>query len=197
MHDGLTGGTRLDDPGRGDRFARLVIGPLLALFFLIILFFYVLFDVTSVEGDSMLPNFLPKDRVLLTKSYDDPRRGDVVIVHTRERNGELVDIIKRVVAVPGDVVEIVGDRAIVNGVAEGGYPVIVDEEASVDRGPITVGEGEVYLLGDNRPVSFDSRFFGPLPYSAVDGRAVFVWAPINRIRLVPRQDELTPAGAAR
>jgi signal peptidase I len=171
---------------RGDRFARIVIGPLLVLFTAVIIVFYIAFDVTRVKGESMLPNFRPQDRLLITKTYEDPRRGDVVVVRTRDENGNQTDLLKRVVAVPGDTITIENDRAAINGAPERGYLVFTIDGAGDDRTAVELGPGEVFLMGDNRPISFDSRIFGPVKTDSVDGRAVFVFAPIQRTRVVPR-----------
>ncbi len=171
-------------PKRGDRLARLLVWPLLiALFFLTILF-YVLYSPLQVVGDSMVPSLHNEDRVLRTKSYGEPVRGDVVIINAgTDSNRD--DIVKRVIAIPGDTVEIRDDVALVNGVAEDVSGRIVVAGAGEYRDPIRLKAGEVYVLGDNRPVSLDSRYIGPVPLERIRGRAVWVFLPLNDLGHVP------------
>lgn len=167
------------DRGRGDRIARALVWPLLITLFVLTIVFYVVFTPFQVVGDSMEPSLLEQDRVLRTKAYATPHRGEVVIVDIAEGSSE-EDIVKRVVAVAGDTVEIVDDVAIVNGKAEDVSKLLIDAGHGERREPSVVPKGHVYVLGDNRPVSLDSRFVGPLPLENVRGRAVFVFLPPDR-----------------
>ena len=161
-----------------------LLAPLLVLFFSIIMVFYVLYRPSKVDGESMEPTLLHGERLLSTKSYDEPHRGDVVVFKGQERSGARFTLIKRIVAVPGDVVAVDGGVATVNGVAEtpGGF--IADPGDPRTTGPLTVEEGTVFVLGDNRLVSLDSRHFGSIPLKSVAGRVVYVWAPLGRMRAV-------------
>jgi signal peptidase I len=190
LYDGPTSlGEPVPPPGaygRGYAFARIVIVPLALIFLTIVLFFYALFGFSRVVGLSMVPNFLPEDRILLTHGYTDPRRGDVVVLRVTGQDGKPEEVVKRVVALPGDRVEIRDDWAIVNGMTEGGYRVFRVKGEGVYLAEQRVPSGDIYVLGDNRPVSYDSRFIGPQPVSAVRGRAVAIFMPITRIQAVKR-----------
>lgn len=96
------------------------------------------------------------------------------------------EIIKRIVAIPGDTIEIVGDAALVNGEPEStGYEVVMDPANREYRTlPFVVPEGHVFLLGDNRPISDDSRFFGVVPLAQIQGRVVAIYAPFYRFQLI-------------
>jgi signal peptidase I len=94
------------------------------------------------------------------------------------------EIVKRVVALPGDTVSVRGDYVTVNGAPEQFPHEIMASQEKIIR-DLTVPAGEIYVLGDNRPVSADSRFIGPQPLTAIHGRVVAVWWPVNRIRVVP------------
>lgn len=146
--------------------------------------FYVVFTTTRVSGPSMEPALYHDDRLLLTRSYDDPRRGDIVSATVPDEIGRPTDVIKRVVALPGDTVEIVGDSAYVNGALVAGSP--TDAGAGIRTAPLVVPERSVYLLGDNRPVSYDSRIIGPVPVTSVDGVAVAIIAPLHRFSIMDR-----------
>jgi signal peptidase I len=125
-----------------------------------------------VHGNSMEPT-LPAGAALLidkvTFQARDPHRGDVIVT-SDPRTGEL--IVKRIVATEGDSVGIENGTLIVNGRAV--------EENYVDNhdmegfyfGPDTVPSGHVFLLGDNRADSVDSRAFGPVAVDSIDGRVL-------------------------
>jgi signal peptidase I len=165
---------------------RSYLGLLLALaitFALVIAVFFVIFESARVDGESMLPTLLPEDRVLITRGYDTPRVGDVVSATILTDTGP-DSVIKRVIALPGDTVVISGDVAYVNGAASTAAPSLIVAASEPASTPVVVPAGRVYLLGDNRPVSYDSRFTGPVPLADVSGRVVAVFSPITRWRIV-------------
>lgn len=157
--------------------------PLVVVLAVIVTPFYLLYDTSKVSGTSMLPTLRSGEYLLITRGWSHPVAGDlVVLMWTHGRTTE--EIVKRVVAVGGDRVRVRGDVAQVDGAPERfPHQMIVGTE-SIDR-DLTVPAGSVYVLGDNRPVSLDSRFFGPLPVSAIHGRVVAVWAPVTSARVVP------------
>ena len=128
-----------------------------------------------VASTSMEPTLRPGDHVLVDKRayrHELPQRGDLVVF-----DGSDSLVLKRVVAVAGDTVGIEDGVLIVNGRA-------VQESAvnqrSVDGmyyGPAQVPDDTVFLLGDNRRHSIDSRTFGPVPVEKVTGQVVFRWWP--------------------
>lgn len=144
-----------------------------------------------ISGPSMESTLFQDNRVLVNKlSYrlHDIHRGDVVVFERITMDGETVahdDLIKRVVALSGDTVEIKSCELFVNGEA-----VVEDYLPSKDLSQndlnarcgqpdvemSTVPPEKIYVLGDNRPESFDSRRFGPIEKKYVIGRAfVVVW----------------------
>jgi len=146
--------------------------------------FYVFFDVSQVSGPSMVPTLLDGDRLLLTKGYTSPRHGDIVVFIIDEQ-GTPTEIVKRVVGLPGDTIEVLGDNVLVNGKPEATpHPVVIRFE-SPRIAPQVIPAGTVFVMGDNRPVSLDSRYIGPLPLSTAHGRVAAIWAPIGRMRVVP------------
>jgi signal peptidase I len=135
----------------------------------------------SVSSSSMRPTMLPGDQVLVDKvtyRFREPRRGELVVFHPPVGGGLAL---KRVVALPGDRVGVRDGVLFVNGrpVREG----YVDHE-SVDAsffGPVTVPAGHLFVLGDQRANSEDSRVYGPIAQEAVLGRAGFVVWPPGRV----------------
>jgi len=150
----------------------------------LIAIFYVVFTTIRIDGPSMSPTLLHGDRVLLTKGYPDPGVGDILSLNVPDENGRSVRVIKRVVAVGGDTVEVFGDRVYVNGdLAPHGYGEVHEHEEFYSP-PLEVPEDTVYVVGDNRGVSYDSRIVGPVPISAINGRVVAIVFPLHRLGAV-------------
>ena len=157
--------------------------PLLLLFALIISVFFVFFSPIRVQGPSMVPTLMPEDRVLITHGDKDPSRGDVIVLIADE-NGSPIELVKRVIGLPGDIVEIKGDTAYVNGVHEPERGQMVYGRDPTYGQSTKVAPGQLFVMGDNRAVSEDSRYIGTVPLSGVKGKVVAVFAPIQRMRFV-------------
>ena len=129
-----------------------------------------------------------RDRVLVNKlSYrlHDVHRGDVVVFERppEEGEGSAKELIKRVVAVEGETVEGHHGGVYVNG-KRLQEPYLADGVTSSDFMPQRIPPGHVWVMGDNRPNSRDSRYFGSVPESGIVGRAfVRVW-PLDSIGLL-------------
>jgi signal peptidase I len=168
----------------GEQVARVVILPLLALFAIILLVFFVLYQAVRIDGPSMLPTLRDADRVLITRGAKSVQRGDVVVLIANE-GGMRTELVKRVVGIAGDSIEIRNDVAFVNGSPEPANGQVVDAPRySISQVPIRVPPGQLYVMGDNRALSEDSRYIGTVPLSGVVGRVVAIFAPIQRARLV-------------
>jgi signal peptidase I len=144
---------------------------------------YIAQAVTIEDGPSMQPNLYRGYRVMTEKmSYrlHPPCRGDVVVV---DQPGSEASLIKRVMAVEGEMVEVRGGHTYIDGepVEE---PWVVNF-GGPDYGPALVPEDHVFILGDNRRLSRDARAIGPVPVRAVQGRAWLVYWPIDDIKLLP------------
>ncbi len=144
-----------------------------------------LFQAFYIPSESMESTLHVNDRVLVNKlSYrlHEIHRGDV-IVFTRP-DGEdadgIRDLIKRVIGVPGDRVQARDNQVFINNqlLIE---PYLDEGTITRDFGPIIVPEGEVFVMGDNRGDSRDSRSFGTISEDRVIGRAFFLFWPLNRI----------------
>jgi len=142
-----------------------------------------LFQAFYIPSESMVPTLKVGDRVLVNKlSYDlhDVHRGDIVVFKAppEARSDGIEDLVKRVVGLPGDTVEARDDgRVYVNGkrLDESYLP----EGTRTTNLPATkVPAGHLFMMGDNRSASRDSRYFGPIKQSAVIGRVfVRIWPP--------------------
>jgi signal peptidase I len=157
--------------------------PAVILALLINLF---LAQATRVFGQSMEPNLHTDQRLVVEKiSYNrlwhvrGPQRGDVVVLRLGNES-EL--LIKRVIGLPGDRVEIRGGRVFING-----RPLTepyLSQPTNGDYGPVDVPPLSLFVLGDNRGFSNDSRSFGPVSLDNVVGRAWFSYWPPGQWGLV-------------
>ncbi|MBY6275452.1 signal peptidase I [Symbiobacterium thermophilum] len=152
----------------------------LALLFALIIRTFVV-EVYQVSGSSMTNTLYDQERVLVNKFIyklvRDPRPGDI-IVFKYPRQPER-DFIKRVVAVAGDTVEMRGGVVYVNGEPFNEAPTV--RLSAGDFGPVVVPPDSVFVLGDNRSNSEDSRYFGEVPLSHIRGLAVARIWPLTEI----------------
>ena len=136
------------------------------------LVFTLVIGVSSVSGQSMHPTLRDGSAVVYLRPVRNYSVGDVVSV--RMSTGERY--IKRVVAVEGDTVDLRDGVLYVNDTAESASYAYGETEARGDTVsyPLTLRQGQVFLLGDNRPVSVDSRTFGAVNVSQIQGRVLAV-----------------------
>ena len=156
---------------------------------------YFLFAPILVDGLSMMPTLKDQDRMVVNKiayKIGEPERFDIVVFHATEEK----DYIKRVIGLPGDTIEYKDDTLYVNGTAYE-EPYLADYKKQVIDGPLTepftleeitgeatVPEGEVFVMGDNRRYSKDSRHIGTLKISEILGKTSLVYWPIEDFGLV-------------
>jgi len=137
----------------------------------------------QVEQYSMEPNLLPRDRVLVNKfiyRFRPPRPGEIVVLKPPTDPGR--NYIKRVVAVAGQRVVIRGGHVYVNdGMLPESYLRAPTDGA---YGPVVVPARDVFVLGDNRGNSEDSRAFGFVPDRNLVGEAVLIYWPPDRMRIL-------------
>lgn len=166
---------------------------------LVFLIRWLLFAPFIVDGESMQPNFKTNERIIVNKIlYDirEPKHGEVIVFHVPSQGR---DFIKRVIGVPGDTVQIEGDTVLING-TEVYESYIIDAilekhnnnqlyntESNFPNQYVTentVPDGHVFVLGDNRSNSTDSRDIGFVPYEDIVGRADLVFWPLKDIRWI-------------
>jgi len=140
-----------------------------------------------VDGDSMVPTLYNTEDMLVEKVsywFSDPLRGDIIICYYP---GYTESCVKRVIGLPGETVAVSGGDIYIDGVCldESEY---WDGEIIGDMDPVTVGAREVFVCGDNRNGSKDSRStsVGCIPYSKVVGRVLAVVWPLSEHRAFDR-----------
>lgn len=164
--------------GMGRRFARDV---LRGLGMVVFLHLFVL-QISVVRGHSMRPGLVDGDRLVvdrLSYSFQDVQRFDVVVL--RNPKDPSVDYVKRVVGLPGDRVSLCEGELYVNGepIDEGFGP--ISDRANTDE--VLVPAGAFYVLGDNRPISCDSREFGLVDGELLKGKVRVRFWPLSRFAL--------------
>lgn len=132
---------------------------------------------TIVDGSSMLNTLHDEENLLVEKisyRFTDPDRYDIVVFYPYGREDKEDYYVKRIIGLPGETVQIIDSEVYINGNKLGetyGKDPITDP--GIAEEPITLKEDEFFVLGDNREVSEDSRFFGPLEKKNLSGRVIF------------------------
>ncbi|MFS1519477.1 signal peptidase I [Bacillus sp. SM2101] len=146
-----------------------------------------IFEPIKVEGDSMSPTFKNKDKVIVSK-ISKLQHFDMIVFNSPTSN-ENTYYIKRIIGLPGDTVEIKDDFLYINGdIFE--EPYLTAHNGIHTRGntltedlKVTVPKGMLYVLGDNRKNSIDSRNFGFISEKDLVGEVKFRYSPLNEIGL--------------
>ncbi len=165
---------------------RLAVGSLILLILGTIwtLFLSGRFKAFEVLGNSMVPTLERGDRIIAWE--EDPEelhRGDIVVVDPPPGDDDNTELVKRLMALPGDVIELRFGAFFVNG-----EPQPLPEGATPHSGftwiPRTrLGIDQYYVLGDNRPVSYDSEEFGPVGPAAIRGKVLLRYSPWSKRKI--------------
>lgn len=156
-----------------------------------------LFSPIIVDGDSMLPTLHDKDQIIVNKyTYyvQEPKRFDVIIFHATEKR----DFIKRVIGLPGEHVKIENETLYINGIEVEekfleeskevlGSNEILTKDFILEDLPgeyEEIPDGFVFVLGDNRRNSTDSRDLGLIPIDQIVGKATTIYYPFNRMQII-------------
>jgi signal peptidase I len=158
---------------------------------LVLLFRANVAEANYIPSVSMEPTLHQNDRIIVEKlsmNWRPLERGDVVVFHPPIQGHERERWIKRVIALPGETVEVIRGKIYIDG-APLEEPYIADPPAynypvtrlAADDPSTSQNEGEYFLLGDNRRDSRDSHVWGACPASEIIGRAIFRYWPISKV----------------
>ncbi|WP_409290587.1 signal peptidase I [Peribacillus sp. SCS-37] len=150
---------------------------------LVVIIKQFLFTPVTVKGDSMIPTFHDSNRIIVTK-WNKIHRFDMVVFHAPDKKE---DYIKRVIGLPGDKIEAKHDVLYINGKKyKEGY--VNKNKADSFLGDeitgtftMTVPKGKLFVMGDNRGNSTDSRIFGPIEEDSVIGKVQFRFYPLDEV----------------
>ncbi len=149
----------------------------------LISFFLINYVVSAfrIEGDSMRPLLRDQERVLISKLAvrgGNLHRFDIVVMYKPDEPDK--SLIKRIIGLPGEIIEIRGGNVFINDKplrqAFGGDADAA--RASSDMKALLIPRGMYFVMGDNRSLSFDSRLFGPVPQKYIFGKAFFRYWPL-------------------
>jgi signal peptidase I len=158
----------------------VVIDILLAALISFFLINYVV-SAYKIEGDSMKPLLRDQERILISKlaiKKDNLRRFDIVVLYKPDEPEK--SLVKRIIGLPGEVIEIRAGIVFINDKPLKQLPGVDAEAAKspADLKALLIPRGTFFVMGDNRSISFDSRLFGPVPQKYIFGKAFFrYWPP--------------------
>lgn len=181
---------------------------ILGAFFIVAFLNITVFAKVEVQQRSMEPTLYSGHQLIidkLTYRFSEPEKGDIIIFFKDKHKESLVDdvqvflnniksiltkesvdvrFVKRVIATPGDEVDIKDGYVYVNG-EKLDEPYLISETISgTFELPVKVPEGKLFVLGDNRPASEDSRDFGLIDYDQLEGKVLIRVYPFNQIGIV-------------
>ena len=157
----------------------------------IVLAFFLRFYVVQpfiVEGSSMEPNFHDRQYIVIDKAsyrFRQPSRGEVIVFHPPTELSQ--NYIKRIIGLPGEIIEIRDGDVFVNNIRLN-EAYLGDSNHTTNEGnqkePVTLGPDEYFVMGDNRSHSSDSREWGVLSKSYIEGRTWFIAYPPQQFQFV-------------
>jgi signal peptidase I len=166
-----------------------------------------------VDGSSMFPNLHDGDMLLVNRNaydsfdlytlvdwlpgvehanakefspFDDPQRGDIIVFDPPVQSSK--PYIKRIIGLPGETVEIRDGAVFIDGIQLDESYIDVATECLRQCDPVTVPEDHIFVLGDNRDNSSDSRQFGPVPVDSILGKAWVIYWPLDDTGLINHTD---------
>ncbi len=149
---------------------------------------------TKVDGTSMENTLMDKDNLIVEKvsyRFRDPKRFDIIVFFPFGRENEEY-YVKRIIGLPGETIQIVGDDIYIDGeLLEENYGKDPMTYAGIAEAPVVLGEDEYFVLGDNRSISKDSRYdeVGPVKRDSIEGRVVLRIYPLSSFGLIPKDPQ--------
>ena len=154
---------------------------------------YFLIQPFYVKGASMEPSFYDHEYLIIDEisyRFNDPSRGDIVVFKYPKDPSQY--FIKRIIGLPGEIVDIADNRIYIHGAEDNNQKFLLEENEylpaenrTLESRKWTLGPDEYYVMGDNREYSLDSRRFGPVDSSLIIGRVWFRGWPFWRFTTFP------------
>lgn len=143
-----------------------------------------LLDTRIVPTTSMVPTIIPGDRLFVEKvthQFIGVERGDIIVFEPPPSSGLEDDLIKRLIALPGDTVEIKDGKIYINDILQEEPYLAEPIEYTYEK--TVVPPGKIFVLGDNRNRSYDSHEWGFADLNSIEGKALMTYWPLDRIKL--------------
>ncbi|MGE5544829.1 MAG: signal peptidase I [Bacillota bacterium] len=166
-------------------FLKEFIGIVIVAFFLAMILRTFVIEGRWIPSGSMIPTIQVGDRVMVNKfiyHFKEPERGDIVVFEPPAIINQKDDYIKRIIGLPGDTIEVKDGKVWVNGEALN-EPYIA-ETPNYEYGPVKVPEHALFVMGDNRNMSYDSHLWnGWLTEDHIKGKAFLIYWPLNHVKI--------------
>lgn len=167
---------------------REILEVIVPAFLLFIVIHTFIAEARFVPSPSMVPTIALGDRFLVEKvtyRFTEPKRGEIVVFHPTKRAMAVTrgkdDLIKRIIALPGEEVYVHDGRVYINGKVLDEPYISEERRPFYETKPLTVPPEHYWVLGDNRNNSADSHYWGFVPRKNIVGRAVWRFWPLTRL----------------
>jgi len=177
--------TNKNDDSRAKNIAREILGYVIAILSAVIVAVLIrifIFEPFIVPTPSMEPTLMVGDKVIINKlayRFGPVKNGDIVAFHS-VTEGEK-ELVKRAIAVEGDTIVLTSEGEVfVNGEKVNEEYLPPGQDISYLNQEVTVGADQIFVMGDNRNNSFDSRYFGLIPEENIFGEFLIVYWPPSR-----------------
>ena len=147
-----------------------------------------IFQQFVVDGHSMDPTLANGEHLIIDKIpyyFSTPKRGDIIVFHAPDGQ----DWVKRVIGLPGDTVAVKNGKLILDGKKINEPYINGPMDPYNNYGPTTVPKGDLFVMGDNRNISEDSRIIGPISMKRVIGRVDLIFWPFSDFKAIGSSQE--------